>query len=145
MLAEIDPLVWDPSTRNLVQSVLVLGHILYLVVAVFLLDRLFPHLEKPSMSMRKALDCVGLSVFLVVATGITACGVYVGGRLLYGHLLSLPGAPILPRSGAGGVFGHLILLCGVYYMAWSLLRTPRLIEEMERTTERATRWRNGPD
>ncbi|MFI4882860.1 MAG: hypothetical protein ACIAQU_09785 [Phycisphaerales bacterium JB064] len=127
------------------QTALVLGHALCLFVSAFLLDRLLPHLEKPGMSKRKALDCLGLAVFLLIATGIAACGVYVGGRLLYGHLLSLPGAPILPRSGAGGVFGHLMLLCGVYYMAWSLLRTPRLIEEMERTTERATRWRNGPD
>lgn len=71
--------------------------------------------------------------------------VYAGGRLLYGHLSSLPGAPTLPWNAAGGVYGHLLLMCGVYYMACPSPRTPRLIEDMARTTERPNESREGSD
>lgn len=97
------------------------------------------------MSRRKAFDCFGLGVFLMIATGIAACGVSVGGRLVYGNLMSMPGAPLLPGRWAGGVFGHLMVLCAIFFMAWSLLRTPRLIGERPQTTRRSTRSRNGPD
>lgn len=145
MPADLDPLAWNPSTRNLAQTILVLAHLLCLVVSVFLLDRLLPHLEKPGMSARKAIDCVGLGAFLLIATSIAAWGVYVGGRLLYGYLFSLPGAPRLSRGGFGAVLGHAILCVAVYYTAWSPLRSARLIDELEQASERTTRSRHGRD
>lgn len=130
MLAELDPLTWDLSIRNAVMGFLVIGHVLCVLVAVFLLDALLPNTSTPGMSKRKALEYLVLFAFLVLATAIAAFALYVGGRLLYGHWLSLPGAPMRSRRAISMLIGHGVMGFVVFRVAWALLRQRRLIQKV---------------